>query len=126
MNEDYQRGAVLGARLPECGESPSAAMSAQNSCGRDRTPPLIETVLEVRADCDFSAALNAAIHGHRVTRAGWNARGQWVCGQHPDKGSKMSSPYLYLKNAQNEFVPWVPSQGDLFARDWAILPIQPI
>jgi hypothetical protein len=42
--------------------------------------------------------------------------------QIPDKGSKMSRPYLYLKNAQNEMVPWVPSQGDLFASDWAALP----
>lgn len=110
----------------------TSAAEATDGCTQGFSPsyrdriPTIETVLEVRADCDFSAALNAAIHGHRVTRAGWNARGQWVCGQHPGKDSKMSSPYLYLKNAQNELVPWVPSQGDLFARDWAILPIQPI
>lgn len=90
---------------------------------RDRTPT-ISTTLEVRADCDFSAALNAVIHGHRITRAGWNGRGQYVTAQRPDKHSKMTAPYLCLKNSQDDLVPWVPSQGDLFARDWAVLPIQ--
>ena len=27
-------------------------------------------------------------------------------------------PYFALKNAQNGFIPWVPSTGDLLADDW--------
>lgn len=27
-------------------------------------------------------------------------------------------PFLALKNAQDGFVPWVPSIGDLLAEDW--------
>lgn len=34
----------------------------------------------------------------------------------------MSAPYLVLKNAQGGFLPWAPSQGDVFATDWALLP----
>jgi len=83
---------------------------------------MIRTSVELRADANFPEALAAAIHGHRITRAGWNASGQWVAAQLPDKGSKMSAPYLYIKNAQNDLVPWLASQGDMFARDWAILP----
>lgn len=96
---------------------------AVNQCSPERT---VRVAIEVAANRDFSAALWEAKSGHRITRAGWNASGQYVTAQHPDKGSKMGLPYLYLKNAQNEFVPWVPSQGDLFANDWAILPIQPL
>ena len=50
----------------------------------------------------------------------------WAAAQYPDKNSKMSRPYMYLKTADNELVPWVPSVSDIFAGDWAILPIQPL
>lgn len=71
---------------------------------------------------NFPNALTAVMSGQRISRLGWNGAGQWVQAQIPDAHSKMSLPYLYLKNAQNQLVPWVPSQGDLFATDWAILP----
>lgn len=88
----------------------------------DRAPTINATV-QIKANRSFADVLSAAIYGgQRITRAGWNGPNQWVAAQPPDKGSKMSSPYLYLKNSQNEMVPWVPSQGDLFAQDWAVLP----
>jgi hypothetical protein len=71
----------------------------------------------------FSGAMMVVMDdGRRVTREGWNAAGQWVAAQRPDEHSKMTAPYLYLRNAQGQLVPWVPSQGDLFATDWAVLP----
>lgn len=82
----------------------------------------IRASVDVPAHHDFSTALRHLMQGHRATRAGWNAGGQHVEAQFPDKGSRMSVPYLVLKNAQNDLVPWVPSQGDLFATDWAVLP----
>lgn len=88
--------------------------------------PIINMSLEVSADLPFPAALGAALRGHRITRRGWNAAGQWVAAQRPDRNSKMTAPYLYLCNAKGELVPWAPSQGDLFAQDWAAIPIQPV
>ena len=97
------------------------------ACTAGEIPPrlidaTVRVSLEVRAIRNFADALMGAMDGKRVTRAGWNAGGQYVAMQTPDKSSMMSRPYLYLKNAQNDLVPWVPSQGDLFANDWAILP----
>ena len=123
-----ERGQIYGAsRL--AGNAIGAGMASdqgQNCCaqaeGERRVEPTVRVTVEVRAIRNFADALMGAMDGQRVTRAGWNASGQYVAMQIPDKGSKMSSPYLYLKNAQNDLVPWVPSQGDLFANDWAILP----
>ncbi len=84
--------------------------------------PTIRTTVEVRATRRFTDAFDAALTGCRITRAGWNGAGQYVAMQYPDGRSKMSQPYLYLRNAQGDLVPWAPSQGDLFAHDWAILP----
>lgn len=68
----------------------------------------------------FSSALIALKNGATVRRQGWNGAGQSVNAQFPDAHSKMQVPYLYLQNAQGQLVPWVPSQGDLFAEDWII------
>jgi hypothetical protein len=89
---------------------------------RDRSPT-IRTTVEVEARHHFYEALTAAQHsGMRITRAGWNATGQHVEAQYPTPSSRMGTPYMVLKNAHGVLVPWVPSQGDLFATDWAILP----
>jgi len=82
--------------------------------------------MEIEACNTFPESMAACLQGHRITRRGWNAGGQWVQAQFPDKNSKMSHPYLFIKNAQHDLVPWVPSQGDMFAQDWAIIPIQPL
>jgi hypothetical protein len=92
---------------------------------RDRTAT-ITIAVEVAADRTFEEVFSAVKSGHRITRAGWNGKDQYVTAQYPDKHSKMTVPYLVLKNAQGDFVPWAPSQGDLFATDWAVLSIQPI
>lgn len=73
-------------------------------------------------DMTFSGALIHLKAGSCLTRTGWNARGQKVQMQLPDAHSKMGVPYLYLTNAQGKNVPWVPSQGDLFAEDWQVVP----
>jgi hypothetical protein len=67
---------------------------------------------------DFSWALRMLKAGHKIKRAGWNGKGQYVTGQFPDAHSKMSEPYAYLHNAQGGTVPWIPSQGDMFSEDW--------
>lgn len=70
---------------------------------------------------DFGFALMCIKSGYCVSREGWNGKGQYVKLQVPDEHSKMSSPYMYLHNAQDKNVPWVPSTGDLFANDWRIV-----
>ena len=69
---------------------------------------------------DFSVALYKAKSGNKIARSGWNGKGMWVAIQHPDEHSKMGLPYLYMKTAQGQLVPWLASQTDLLADDWVI------
>jgi hypothetical protein len=69
---------------------------------------------------DFSWALISVKKGDKISREGWNGKNQYVQLQIPDAHSKMGEPYLYLTNVQGKNVPWLPSQGDLFAKDWCI------
>ena len=71
---------------------------------------------------DFSLALSHLMEpGIKMQRTGWNGKGQYVQAQYPDAHSKMSKPYLYLTDSGGNKVPWVPSQGDLFADDWVMV-----
>jgi hypothetical protein len=69
----------------------------------------------------FSTALNLVKKKEKVAREGWNGKNQWVEVCELDKISDVYAPFLILKNAQDVYVPWVPSQGDLFANDWAVV-----
>ena len=69
---------------------------------------------------DFSDALITLKNGARVCRAGWNGKGMWLALQVPDKFSKMTLPYIYMKTADGNQVPWLASQTDLLAADWAV------
>lgn len=85
---------------------------------------------------DFSDALRLVTRGHRISRRGWNGQGMYVVYQagYPDgipinantaaatglpEGTTCSfRPYLMMRTAQDDFVPWVASQTDLLADDW--------
>lgn len=67
---------------------------------------------------NFGEALEELKQGDRVCRAGWNGKGMWIQLQTPDANSKMSLPYIYMKTADNQLVPWVASHTDLLANDW--------
>jgi hypothetical protein len=58
--------------------------------------------------------------GQRVCRSGWNDKGMYLELQVPDEHSKMSLPYVYMKTAQGDLVPWLCSQTDLLASDWEL------
>jgi len=66
----------------------------------------------------FGNALTLLERGKKLTRAGWNGKGMYIELQKPDKNSKMTRPYIYMKTAQNDLIPWVASQTDLLAKDW--------
>jgi len=70
---------------------------------------------------DFGKALKYLKNGERVQRSGWNGKGMWVQAQYPDKNSKMTLPYIYMKTADDQLVPWLASQTDIMAEDWSIL-----
>jgi len=71
---------------------------------------------------DFGAALALVKEGLRLSRAGWNGKDMWIEAQFPDAHSKMSLPYIYMKTAQGDLVPWLASQTDLMAEDWVLVP----
>ena len=58
--------------------------------------------------------------GARVTRAGWNGKGQFLELQVPDEHSKMTLPYVFITTVTGERVPWICSQTDLLATDWML------
>lgn len=66
----------------------------------------------------FEDALSAMKHGLRVARRGWNGRGMAVWLVHRATGGLL--PYLVMRTAKREFVPWLASQTDLLADDWEV------
>lgn len=74
--------------------------------------------------------------GQRVRRAGWNGKGMWLALQpgypegapanansakafHVAEGATIKIlPYVAMKTAGGEFVPWLCSQTALLATDW--------
>lgn len=69
---------------------------------------------------DFGKALELLKVGLKVHRAGWNGRNMWLKLQKPDAHSKMTIPYIYMSTVTGDLVPWVASQTDILANDWAM------
>jgi GH25 family lysozyme M1 (1,4-beta-N-acetylmuramidase) len=74
----------------------------------DNTPP----------DGDIGWAINKLRFGKRIARSGWNGKNMYLELQTPDANSKMTLPYVYMRTAQGDLVPWLCSQTDLLATDW--------
>lgn len=68
----------------------------------------------------FDLALCYLKEGKQLTRSGWNGKGMWLQLQVPDEHSKMRRPYIYMRPADGDLVPWVASQSDLLAEDWSL------
>ena len=70
----------------------------------------------------FGDALELVKEGGKVARPGWNGSGMYLQAQFPDRGSKITFPYLYLTVPECEegtrLLPWQPAQVDLFQEDW--------
>lgn len=73
------------------------------------------------ADMTFEDALIMLRQLKRVSRKGWNGKGMWIQLQIPDSDSKMSLPYIYMKTASGNFVPWVASHTDILSSDWMLV-----
>ena len=68
---------------------------------------------------DFSTALQNIKEGARAFRSGWNGKGMFVALAQVTEHSFVTKPYLYMFTADGERVPWLASQTDLLADDWA-------
>lgn len=68
----------------------------------------------------ISSAIEEMKIGNKVTRKGWNGKGQYLKMQIPDKNSKMTLPYIYITTVQGDLVPWLASQTDILAKDWEL------
>jgi hypothetical protein len=84
----------------------------------------------------FDIALQYLREGKKVTREGWNGNKMlpvsmvatvenpkarmWIALQSPTETSKMTLPYLYMKTAQDDLVPFLLSQTDVLAEDWRL------
>jgi hypothetical protein len=87
---------------------------------------------------DLSEALRLIKAGHRLTRVRWDNSESYIVAQpgYPDgieingntaraTGIEQGTvcrfgPYCMARLADGSFVPWVPTQVDLFAEDWRI------
>lgn len=88
---------------------------------------------------DFQQALSCLKGGRRVARQGWNGKGMFLVlvpgsefpvtadrpfGQAAPEliGQTVKyQPHIDMFTAQGTFVPWLASQSDLLAEDWAAL-----
>lgn len=75
----------------------------------------------------FGKALDALKAGKRVARAGWNGKGMWlllVNGWTVDVEYEtvlhglLPIPWIGMKTATADFVPWLASHTDVLAEDW--------
>lgn len=69
---------------------------------------------------NFGEAISNLKIGARVSREGWNGKGQYLALQRPDEHSKMTLPYIYIHTVQGNLVPWLASQTDMLADDWFV------
>ena len=82
---------------------------------------------------NFGDALALIKQGKKLARSGWNGKNQFVfmvpgsqfqvsrpplLGIYPEGTTINYHPHIDLRNADGVIVPWVASQGDMFAEDW--------
>lgn len=87
----------------------------------------------------FGDAVAALKAGHRVSRVGWNGKGMYLAlvargeyglnkrgvdcdGFLGESGPITLAPWIGMRTADAQFVPWLPSQTDILAEDWMVLP----
>lgn len=90
------------------------------------------------AGMTFGLAIEALKKGAKVARAGWNGKGMFLyyvpAAAYPAQRNTLSTmvgvfpndmvpycAYIAMKTAQDNVVPWLASQSDVLASDWAIV-----
>ncbi len=87
-------------------------------------------------EMSFGHALEALKAGHKVARSGWNGKGMFLflvpgstftvnrpplLGIYPEGTEINYHSHIDMKTASGEVVPWLASQTDMLAEDWAVL-----
>jgi hypothetical protein len=74
---------------------------------------------------NFGLAIEALKHGHKVSRKGWNGKGQWLLmipksHWETTRGLELldGRPWIGIKTVDDQFMPWVASQSDMLSEDW--------
>jgi len=97
----------------------------------------------VNMEGTFESALSELKQGYKLARAGWNGKGMWIAlgegstALSADKfwnvhskahavsmgGSCTVAKYIIFKDAHDNIqMGWQPSQADMLAEDWSIVP----
>lgn len=86
---------------------------------------------------NFSEALSAIKNGKKVSRSGWNGKAMFVflvngskflvnrpplLGIYPEGTEITYQSHIDMRTADGSIVPWLASQSDLLADDWAVVP----
>lgn len=66
----------------------------------------------------FGDVIEGLKQGYTFQRAGWNGAGMYIELQRPDAHSKMTKPYIFMRTAQGDLIPWLASQTDMLEDDW--------
>lgn len=84
---------------------------------------------------NFSQALNIVKNGFKVQREGWNGKGMFIflvqgstfivnrpplLGIYPEGTEVKYHAHIDMRTADGTIVPWLASQTDLLANDWAV------
>lgn len=69
---------------------------------------------------NFGQAIEELERDLKVTRSGWNGKGQYLGLQRPDANSMNTLPYIYIITVTGDRIPWLASQTDILAKDWQI------
>jgi hypothetical protein len=71
---------------------------------------------------EFEEALKFLKEGKAITNYNWNGKGMFVYKvDGKDTGGYRNLPYLMMKNANDELVPWLISHMDIFSNKWEVL-----
>jgi len=72
---------------------------------------------------DFGSVLTSINNGYKLARDGWNGKGMYVTLYTPEisKTRPEILPYLELKTAEGNFIPWLPGWSDIRAEDWTVV-----
>jgi hypothetical protein len=75
---------------------------------------------------DFGKALEELRAGKRVARSGWNEKNmflflikEWTYTD-GKQDNYPNLPFIAMKTANDEVVPWLASQTDILATDWSV------
>lgn len=114
-----------------------SGIAAADAASEDREGTYADRQQAVANRFDFAEAVRQLKGGNGVTvsRVGWNGKGMFLYfvpeGQYPARTKAARDafgedalvpyrPYIAMKTAQGDVVPWVASQSDILADDWML------